>query len=119
MCIRDRWGSLLWVAYVKDSGRVGSEVAKAFSPESLGSYLSKLDQVVTDGRRVGFSQGWPKLPVAVKAHRRGLIQWEPMGLLDRMDFRDGLASGGVVELRPGEWARLRDVPWCDCFDLVL
>ncbi|KKM85767.1 hypothetical protein LCGC14_1285820, partial [marine sediment metagenome] len=68
------WGHRLWIQWVKEERSLAREVAKSYSPESLGNYLSKLEQAVPTDRRVSFSKDWPKLP---KHHeeRHAPIMW--------------------------------------------
>lgn len=115
--LQRRWGSLVWVERVRDDVAVGREVSKAYSPGSLGGYLLKLEQAVPTDRRVGFSRNWPQVPGSPV--RRGLVQWELADTVTEVGFHLDLRAGLLVELRPGEWARVRDVPWCRCFDLVM
>lgn len=118
------WGAFVSVAWVKDDGAVAAEAAKAYSPESLGTYLIKLEQSVGAnwGRRVAFSQDWPKLPPEPEVVRAGVITWVrewemPPGQL--ANFLCEKAEGVWVEAERGEWEV--HVPGqldCACFDWV-
>lgn len=111
------WGSRLWVERVKDEGSVGNETAKA-TPESLGGYLMKLEQVVKEGRRVSFSRNWPKMPSLDPGEPNVKVKWRPLGDSDICYLQNMIDTGWVVEIRPGRWAcapNLRDGPLCGCF----
>jgi len=107
----------VWVSRVLDTSEfaLGVEVAKAYSPESLASYLSKLEQSVPAewGRRVSFSRDWPRLPSEVN-ELVGVIHWSP--ITDAEGWGERRDRGGGVELRPGVWAVGSVKPSCDCFD---
>jgi len=119
--LQDRWGARVWVEWVRDDQAIGRETAKAYSPESLGKYLSKLKQSVPEewGRRVSFSQKWPKLPKECK--RRGPITWVQEWALKPSElaaFEFEKERGWWQEVRIGEWGSALRPPSCDCFDLV-
>jgi hypothetical protein len=117
--LQRKWGARLSVELVRESEAIGAEAAKTYSPESLGKYLSKLDQAVPEewGRRCSFSKGWPKLPPPPE--RKGHIAWRTDWQLDRAE-RNGLWLDyeiGLLEVvRPGELVNLRNQAGCDCFD---
>jgi len=120
--LQRRWGARLWVERVKHSGVMGTEAAKSYSPESLGGYVSKLEQAVPRvwHRRVSFSKDWPKMP-EVTGGRVGVIDWREPTPEQRYMFEDMSDLGRVVEMRPGEYAfrfRLGDSLECRCFDLA-
>lgn len=108
------WGARVWVERVKNSERVGREVAKAYSPESLGGYLSKLDQAVPKewGRRCSFSKKWPKLGKG-GLPREGNVKWRYCDGEERITFWILEGSGEIVEIVPGEYQYPDD--HCDCF----
>jgi len=125
--LQERWGARVWVSKVIDTSEyaLGAEVAKAYSPEGLGSYISKLEQAVPAewGRRVSFSRGWPKLPgpddgldgspLSLRpSDAVGIVRWESMTEAWLGRERD---DKGSVELRPGEYAVGSVKPNCDCF----
>lgn len=109
------WGARLWVAWVRDDGAVGRETAKAYSPESLGNYVSKLEQSVQDKRRVSFSKGWPRLPQG-GIEREGAITWRVPGQDEVAIWIVERDKGWWAEVRPGEWASALG-EGCTCFDL--
>jgi len=120
--LQERWGARVWVEWVRDDQAIGRETAKAYSPESLGKYLSKLKQSVPQewGRRVSFSQKWPKLPKECK--RRGSITWVQEWALKPSElaaFEFEKERGWWQEVRIGEWSSTLHPPSCDCFDLVV
>jgi len=130
--LQKRWGAQMWVNRIRDdgSGSIGKEAAKSYSPEALGSYLSKLEQSVPYewGRRVSYSKGWPKLDsnpwerkgeiswrhewelapheIAGFEHSRSLGWWRPIY---------GVGSGSCIL---HEWMNLLAPHACDCFVLV-
>jgi len=126
--LQDRWGALLWVNRIRDDGSIGKEAAKSYSPEALGSYLSKLEQSVPNewGRRVSYSKGWPKLD-SDPWERKGEINWrhewelEPH-VIAGFEHSRGLGwwlpiyVGGTCLLH--EWMNLLAPHSCDCFVLV-
>jgi len=127
--LQKRWGARVWVYRIRDDGTIGKEAAKSYSPEALGSYLSKLEQAVPSawGRRVSYSKGWPKL-TADPLVRKGEINWrhewelEPH-VIASFEHSRGLGwwkpvyfGGGGCLLR--EWMNLLAPHSCDCFDLV-
>lgn len=112
--LQERWGGIVWVALVKDEAAMGKEAAKAYSPESLGSYLSKLEQAVPEDRRVSFSRGWPKMPEGGMP-RRGHIRWELPSSLECQIFAGQLEAGKWVEVAPGEYAWAAGEA-CACFE---
>jgi len=116
--LQERWGARVWVSRVIDTSEfsLGVEVAKAYSPEGLASYLSKLEQAVPAewGRRVSFSKGWPQLPSEVN-ELVGVIHWSPITDADGWGER---RDRGGAELRPGVWAVGSVKPHCDCFTPV-
>jgi len=121
--LQERWGAILSVEWVRDENVIGRETAKAYSPESLGKYLSKLKQSVPEewGRRVSFSQKWPKLPKEAK--RKGSIVWQQEWCLrpsELAEFEFEKERGWWHEIRIGEWVSVlrSPAPSCDCFDLV-
>jgi len=121
--LQKRWGSIMWVARVKDSESIGRETAKSYSLESLGKYLAKLEQSVPEewGRRVSFSRGWPKLPKE-PIQRKGEIVWRQEWELERVDvarFQVEKEHGWWREVSVGEWQPLLMPHDCYCFDLVV
>jgi len=126
--LQKRWGARMWVNRIRDDGSMGKEAAKSYSPEALGSYLSKLEQSVPRewGRRVSYSKGWPKLD-SDPWERKGEINWrhewelEPH-VIAEFEYSRGLGwwmpvyVGGECLLR--EWRNLLAPHSCDCFVLV-
>jgi len=118
--LQEKWGARVWVQWVKDEEAIGRETAKSYSPESLSGYLSKLEQSVPEewGRRVSFSNGWPKVP---RMKRKGNISWrcefeiEPV---EMAQFEIEMNAGWWKEVLPGEWQGLLHPHDCDCFELV-
>ena len=111
--LQDKWGARLWIAWVREESDVANEMAKNYSPESLGNYLAKLDQSVPTDRRVSFSRGFPKRPVD------GGPGFEYERLTDdevRLLWY-AREQGYMVEVEPGVWAKWDDV-WgkeaCEC-----
>jgi len=120
--LQKRWGAILSVEWVRDEQKIGRETAAAYSPESLGKYLAKLKQSVPVewGRRVSFSQKWPKLPKG--AERKGSITWAHEWELKPSElaaFEFEKERGWWHEIRIGEWSSVLHPLSCDCFDLVL
>jgi len=128
--LQARWGAQMWVKRVRDdgSGDIGKEAAKSYSPEALGSYLSKLEQVVPEewGRRVSYSKGWPKLD-SEPWERKGKIKWRhewELGPGVRASFEYSRSLGWWREEPMGgeclltEWVNLLAPHSCDCFVLV-
>jgi len=121
--IKKRWGSRLSVEWVKEDQSIAREAAKALSPDGLGSYMAKLEQMVTAnwGRAVSFSRGWPKIERFDEPERIGEIKWDPewkLGLGDLARFEVAIANGWWGETSPGsgEFVSLIDHEICDCFD---
>jgi hypothetical protein len=113
--LQELWGARVWVERVKESERIGREVAKAYSPEGLGGYLAKLEQAVPVdwGRRCSFSREWPKLPKS-GIPRLGDVIWRMAEGMSRVDFfREAWTDGGLVECEPGEYANHSED--CMCF----
>jgi hypothetical protein len=112
--LKERWGARLSVEWVKGAKAIGREAAKAYSPEALGGYLSKLEQAVPVDRRVSYSRGWPKLP-AYGWDRKGEITWRVARPSEVVIFEMERDKGYWVEVTTGEWA-LPYAENCDCFD---
>ena len=109
----------MWVEWVNDDEPIGVETTKAYTPESLGGYLIKLEQSVPEewGRRVSYSRGWPKVPPEPELVRSGEIkwvrQWEmPPGELD--EFLHDQIAGLWKEYSRGEWVPIGHKPNSDC-----
>jgi len=118
--LQEKWGAIVWVEWVQDTLALGKEAAKDYSPESLGGYLSKLEQCVPTDRRVSYSKGWPKMPKP--SHLKGEIKWIRMTQDDRDQLRLYLRTEMLTEITPGEWVlnpSRSDIPPCDCFQLAL
>jgi len=128
--LQARWGAQMWVKRIRDdgSGDIGKEAAKSYSPEALGSYLSKLEQVVPEkwGRRVSYSRGWPKLDKK-PWERKGEIKWRHEWELERWEIASFEHSRSLgwwrEETMAGEcllteWVNLLAPHSCDCFELV-
>lgn len=109
------WGARVHVKRVTDRHGMGHEAAKSHAHYDLGTYVTKLSQVVPEewGRRVSFSKGWPKLPSS-GLPRRGSIRWEFAKEMSRRVFE--LSEREMIEVLPGECA-YRDEN-CDCFEVV-
>jgi len=90
---------------------VGAETAK-----SLSGYLAKLEQSVSEDRRVSFSRGWPR--VEHKApEREGEVRWAPASSSETEAFEVERKLGEWVQ-RQGEWCRAPHLPGsenCNCF----
>ena len=117
--LQDRWGARLSVEWVRDDEKIARETAKSYSPESLGKYMAKLKQSVPEewGRRVSYSNKWPKLP---KGKRLGVIRWAHEWQMEPVEFRTFEFEndrGWWREVSVGEWACYYQ-PVCDCFDYV-
>jgi hypothetical protein len=110
------WGSIAWIAWVQDAGGAGVEASKAYSPESLGNYVSKLEQSVPMDRRVSFSRGWSKMPES-GLQRNGSIDWSEA---DNFDCEYNVEKGYWHEVVPGEYeingSRVLTGYKCLCFD---
>jgi hypothetical protein len=104
----------VWVCWVRDEKAMGKEAAKAYSPEGLAGYLSKLQQAVPTDRRVSFSRGWPRLPKGGLS-RRGHIEWDKPSAVSCMVFERDRDAGLWVEAAPGEY-RSAAGEVCDCFE---
>ena len=121
--LQRQWGGRVWVQMVRDEDAMGREAAASYSPESLGGYLSKLEQAVPRawGRRVSYSKGWPKLPDPTKRQRKGKVAWAPPTESQLWVFDKARERGDVVEVRPGEFmfrSQKELKPGCECFDFV-
>jgi len=121
--LRVKWGARLSVEWVEDSGGMGREAAKTYSPESLGNYVSKLEQAVPRdwSRRVSYSRNWPKLPPQAPV-RVGLIDYALPEIHVAVQF-DLPHIFPRSEVAPGEWVMLQDqilsrYSGCSCFDLI-
>jgi len=120
--LQEQWGARVWIERVKDSGPVGTEAAKSYTPESLGGYLAKLEQAVPREwhRRVSYSKGWPKKPEE-KTVRRGEIVWREPTEEELSVFLEAKEAGRIVEVRPDvfEFVSQQDSHAdCDCFEHV-
>jgi len=115
--IERAWGRRVWIAWVRDEGAVSAEAAKTYSPESLGNYVSKLDQAVQQGRRVSFSRHWPVEPAE---KLRAKIRWRLPDALEQNTFNNLWRLGWVQALAPDLWRRL-DGQWtaCVCSEVVV
>lgn len=120
--LRARWGARVSVEYVKDeAGDIGAELTANYSPEGLGGYLSKLEQMVPEewGRHVSFSQGWPSTPTTHKPERVGEVEWT-FPTVDRLQglslaFEQGL----MVVTSEGEYgfqSQIDRIPECHCWE---
>lgn len=104
--LEKRWGARLWVAWVRDDDRMGKEASAA----SLGGYIAKVEQAVTEGRRVSYSRGWPKFD-AIARERKGKINtWSTyargefrLSFNEMVDFEAEKQAGIWVEFVPGEF----------------
>ena len=121
--IKHRWGSRLSIEWVKEDQSIAREAAKALSPDGLGSYMAKLEQMVTAewGRAVSFSRGWPKIERFDEPERIGDIKWDPdwkLGLGDLARFQVAIANGWWEETTrgSGEFVSAIDPELCDCFE---
>lgn len=105
--LQKRWGARLWISWVRDDQRMGTEASAA----SLGGYIAKVEQAVSEGRRVSYSKGWPKFEAIVK-ERRGIIHsWSTYAhdFEHRLNFGELIAfeyekkAGVWEEVMPGEF----------------
>lgn len=119
--LQKRWGARISVEWVKDARQIGRETAKAYSPEGLGGYISKLEQAVPTDRRVSYSKNWPKLPEG-GLKRKGKIKWSPVmsegDLNEMLSFLGDKEVGYWREVLPGEWKSLVSPEECECFDFI-
>jgi len=97
--------------------------SQAYTPESLGNYLIKLEQSVGSewGRRVSFSRGWPRVPEEPGVVRAGQIRWVnewEMSPGDLANFLSEKAEGCWIEVTKGEWEIPGHGAPCICFDWV-
>ena len=103
------------VRMVDDSAGGASSVA-AETAKSLSGYLAKLEQSVSEDRRVSFSRGWPR--VEHKApEREGVVRWAPASSSEAEAFEVERKLGEWVQ-RQGEWCRAPHLPGsedCNCF----
>jgi len=120
--LRARWGARVSVEYVRDDrGDIGTELTANYSPEGLGGYLSKLDQMVPEdwGRHVTFSHGWPKTPETHRPQRVGAIEWET-ATHDRLQGLSLAFESGLLAITTeGEYAftsQLERIPHCRCWE---
>ena len=115
------WGARISVTLVRDTLAAARDSAKALSPESLGAYLGKLDQSLPPewGRRVSFSQGWPRRP-----ERDGVelpAVWQAIFGPARESVGDWAGDGILIEVAPDIFAfkhALSEAGSCDCFDAL-
>jgi len=121
--LQAKWGSRVWIEWVNDDEPIGIETAKAYSPESLGNYLIKLEQSVGEewGRRVSFDNGWPKVPKEPGVVRAGAIGWRrewEMSPGELANFLREKAGGVWQEITRGEWEIPGHGAACVCFDWI-
>lgn len=95
------WGARVWIEWVKDEQMIAKETAKAHNPESLGTYISKLEQAVPHDRRVSYSRGWPKEPPPPE-HNANIIWRHPEHFEVQMFLYERLL-GHWWEIEPGHW----------------
>ena len=118
--LQDKWGAIVWISWVKDDNRIGNEVAKNYSPESLSGYLSKLEQAVPTDRRVSYSKGWPKMPDKEKNPHK--IRWSQVSFEEQLAAWHLLRSGALREVVPGEYRitpAYTESQDCSCFHLQI
>lgn len=103
-----RW----WVRYggrkrlsVKRVGAgIGVEAAK--SMQRYGNYVAKFDQMVTKGKGVAYSRGWPKLPgFGAVLERKGDVVWvyRDKWSEEALTFRHERAKGYWQQIGIGEF----------------
>ena len=121
--IKRRWGSRVSIEWVKEDSSIAREAAKALSPDGLGSYMAKLEQMLTAewGRAVSFSKGWPKIEPFDEPERIGDIKWDPEWVLgpgELARFQVAIANGWWEETAKGsgEFVSAIDPELCDCFE---
>ena len=114
--LQEQWGARIWVAWVKEEKDVGNEMSKNYSPESLGDYVSKLDQAVPHDRRVSFSRSWPKMPA--EDEKVGFVYDVP-DEREVQELQMAFQLGWLIEVEPGVYAHWDDLwgkPPCGCWE---
>ena len=103
--IAARWqksgiGGWITVEWIRDDEAVSREATKAQSPDGLGAYLTKVEQMVPEDwhRAISFSKNFPRLTVEAAPERMGEIKWE-----SERDFGPGELMAYLHEKSLGWW----------------
>ena len=125
--IAKRWqssgiGGWITVEWVRDDEAVSYEATKAQSPDGLGTYLTKIEQMVPEDwrRAISFSKNFPRLTIEEPPERMGKIKWEsdrllPLGSIAA--FKHELSLGWWIETEEGSgefYDGVKDEA-CSCF----
>ena len=125
--IAKRWqasgiGGWITVEWVRDDESVSHEATKAQSPDGLGTYLTKIEQMVPEDwrRAISFSKNFPRLTIEEPPERMGKIKWEsdrllPLGSIAA--FKHELSLGWWIETEEGSgefYDGVKDET-CSCF----
>lgn len=126
--IAARWqksgiGGWITVEWIRDDEAVSREATKAQSPDGLGTYLTKVEQMVPEDwhRAISFSKYFPKLTVEAAPERMGEIKWESerdFGPGELMAYRHEKSLGWWLETEKGsgEFYDVAKPEDCSCFD---
>jgi len=125
--IAKRWqasgiGGWITVEWVRDDEAVSHEATKAQSPDGLGTYLTKIEQMVPEDwrRAISFSKNFPRLTIEEPPERMAKIKWEsdrllPLGSIAA--FKHELSLGWWIETEEGSgefYDGVKDET-CSCF----
>ena len=115
-------GGWITVEKVRDDEAVSHEATKAQSPDGLGTYLTKIEQMVPEDwrRAISFSKNFPRLTIEEPPERMAKIKWEsdrllPLGSIAA--FKHELSLGWWIETEEGSgefYDGVKDEQ-CSCF----
>lgn len=108
-------GPVVWIEKVDPA--ITREVTKTYN--KLGNYLAKFEQMVTEGRGINYSKGWPKAPQINIYHRKAPdIEWTWIrsDYAEAEEFEIDRDRGTWAEILAGEYSLLGQHEDCDCFD---
>lgn len=126
--IAARWqksgiGGWITVEWIRDDEAISREATKAQSPDGLGTYLTKVEQMVPEDwhRAISFSKNFPKLTVEAAPERMGEIKWESerdFGPGELMAYLHEKSLGWWLETEKGsgEFYDVAKPEDCNCFD---
>jgi len=126
--IAARWqksgiGGWITVEWIRDDEAVSREATKAQSPDGLGTYLTKVEQMVPEDwhRAISFSKNFPRLTVEAAPERMGEIKWESErdfnpGELMAYQHEKSLGWWLETEKGSGEFYDVAKPEDCNCFD---
>ena len=116
-------GGWIDIDWVRDDRAVSREATKAQSPDGLGTYLTKVEQMVPEDwhRAISFSKNFPRLTVEAAPERMGEIKWESErdfnpGELMAYQHEKSLGWWLETEKGSGEFYDVAKPEDCNCFD---